>query len=305
MPKYIPRPIDILEAHLEWIPLADLTANADLSCIDGRFRGCGLGAPGGDAGELVLLLGALEAYTGHIFEPDEIERILEADMQRHGRFYMHTDRGALDRLEEAVAAHAGLAEALTRAGGIDALVAAPPVEARPALLDLLVQPQYTGCGHLATMLEHVDEYGVRRRLVEGVIGAFFRLLWSGREQADFDVLEGEHEEQGVVHFATTQPLDAAMAVPSVCGNYDGPHFFLNHDAPRRYKRERDLELLAEFTDVIPEREQQRCELLDAAASLAERQAAATVRYLAPDLPQYEVWFEGRRVRDGGEPPRQQ
>lgn len=288
--------MDEFNLSLNWLPLAELTADAELSCIDGRHTGCVLGAPGGDAGEFILLLGVLEEATDETFSAEQIERILDHYMDRHGRFYLHTDRHALEALEQAVRNDDQLGEALEQAGSIDALVAAPPKDVRARLADLLVEPGYTGCGHLKTMLGHIDEFGVRKELVEGTIRAFYRLLWWGRIEADLTILEGEHEESAIVSFETDQELSAQTVVPAVCSKPEGPFLFVNHEAARRYKRRQDLALLADMPDLVPEGADAHQALLEDAEKLAEKQAAATISHLAPELPTYSVRFEGEELQ---------
>lgn len=290
--------MDKFDLSLNWLTLAELTADAELSCIDGRHTGCVLGAPGGDTGEFILLLGVLEEESGEKFSAEQIERILEHYMDRHGRFYLHTDRHALEALEETIRGdedYEKLREALEDAGSIDALVNEPPKDVRAELVDLIVEPRHTGCGHLKTMLGHIDEFGVRKKLVEATIRAFYRLLWWGRVEADLTILEGEHEESAIVSFETDQELSADTQVPAVCSSPQGPYLFVNHEPARRYKRRQDLELLAEMTDLVPSGDPVRKRLLDHAEKLAEKQAAATISHLAPDLPTYSVTFSGREV----------
>ncbi len=294
--KDTPPTLDEFNLTLDWISLAELTADAELSCIDGRHTGCILGAPGGDAGELILMMGVLEDATDETFGAEDVETLLEHFMDRHGRFYLHTDRHALDALERTLGDHEPLRQALADAGSIDALINEPPTQVRAALADLLVEPRHVGCGHLKTMLLHTDEYGVRRELVEATIRAFYRLLWWGRVEADLTILEGEHEESAVISFETDQPLDAQTQVPAVCASHEGPFIFANHEAARRYKRGQDLELLAEMPGLVPEDEDARAKLLEDLETLAEKQAGATVSHLAPDLPTYFVTFEGREMK---------
>lgn len=286
---------DDFNLTLRWVSLAELTADAELSCIDGRHTGCVLGAPGGDAGEFILMLGGLERTGEHEFDGEQIHEVLEHYMDRHGRFYMHTDRHALDALTETLRQDDELSQALDDAGSIDALVNQPPKDVRSALVELLIDPNHVGCGHLKTMLSHIDEFGVRKALVEETIRAFYRSLWWGRIEADLTILEGEHEESAIISFETEDALEPQTEVPSVCASSEGPYIFANHEAARRYKRERDLELLAEMPGLVPDDEAARQELLNDLETLAEKQAAATVSHLAPDLPTYSVTFEGREM----------
>jgi hypothetical protein len=288
---------------VRWLALGDLTGEAELSCIDGRHHGHVLGAPGGDIGELVLLLGTIEALSSATFGADRIERIMRRYLDRHGRFYKHTDRNALMALETTIAEDTSadgeeLRRALATAGSIDALVTEPPTELRDKLAELLVIPRHVGCGHLRSMLEYAGEYGVRRNLVEDAIASFFRLLWSGAPQTDFTILEGQHEESLILTFDTDQELTADTLMPSVCSSEDGPFLFANHEAARRYKRRLDVDLLDDLVDLsalADSPEQAKRRLLDEAQRLARVQAAATIAHLAPDLPAYTITYRGREL----------
>ncbi|QDG50614.1 hypothetical protein FIV42_07675 [Persicimonas caeni] len=286
---------DDFNLTLHWVSVAELTANAELSCIDGRHNGCVLGAPGGDAGEFILMLGGLEKVCDARFDAERVEAILSHYMDRYGRFYLHTDRHALDALTETVGEHDALREALDAAESIDALLLEPPEGVREVLADLLVDPKHVGCGHLKTMLSHIDEYDVRKELVEDTIRAFHHMLWRGRPEADLTILEGDHQESAIINFETPDELEADAEVPAVCSSPDGPHIFANHEAARRYKRMRDLEMLADMPGVVPEDPETRKELLAEINTLAKKQAAATVSYLAPDLPNYAVTFKGSDI----------
>lgn len=285
--------IDDLRGMLHWLPVGELAGPAELACIDGRFHGCVLGAPGGDAGELILLLGGLERATGDRFSDEAIDEVVACELARHGRFYLHSDRHRLDHIAAALGGE--FDEALAEAGSIEALLRHPPQAVRARLEELLVDAQYNGCGHLRTMLGHWDDYEVRRELVEAVILGFFRQLWDGHPDANFTVLEGDPEEEAVIHIDTEQTLAPETLVPSVCAHEQGPSIFVNHLAARRFKRRIDLELLAEVSDLVGPAGEQREALLDDIAELAELQAGVTVSHLAADLPAYRVDFEDREL----------
>jgi hypothetical protein len=292
--------LETFQLTVRWRQLAELVGDAKLSCIDGRHTGCTLGAPGGDTGEFILLFGAIEHATETAFSSQRIEVMLEHYMDRHGRFYLHTDRNAITQLAETISQDEELGAALSEAGSIDALLNRPPAKVRARLLELLVEPRHVGCGHLRTMLEHIEEYDVRLELVEDAIRSFFRLLWRGNPKADFTVLEGVHEESVIITFDTEQTLEADTLIPSVCAAEDGPYLFANHEAARRYKRRLDLAMVSEVEDLVlfeesDDDEQALQRLLDEAERLAERQAAATISHLAPDLPSYTARFEGREL----------
>ena len=285
-----------LEDQLHWIPLGQLTGDEELACIDGRFTGCVLGAPGGDAGEFVVLVGALEKVAGRKAWRGEVERWLEGYMQRHGSFYLHSDRHAMQSLARTVSDDPELSGWLEEAGDIDALVRQPPREAQEKLRELLIEPRHVGCGHLKTMLSDIEAYGVRRELVEDTIRGFFTLLWQdGPNTANFTILEGEHAESAIIVFDSEQKPNDETLVPALCGSKAGPYFFVDHQPARRFKRQKDLDLLSQASDLVPSTKKGRTAILNAAEALADRQAEATISALAPDLPKFVVHFEGQNI----------
>jgi rhodanese-related sulfurtransferase len=51
----------------------------------------------------------------------------------------------------------------------------PPHELWEALLEHLVEPAHIGCGHIRLMLQHGEEYGIRKELILAYLRAFHRL----------------------------------------------------------------------------------------------------------------------------------
>ena len=62
-----------------------------ISCIDGRETSPVAGAPGGDTGEWILLLAAIERATGRDFDRAALEAKLDAQIEALGPMYLHTD----------------------------------------------------------------------------------------------------------------------------------------------------------------------------------------------------------------------
>lgn len=291
------QPIDkeTLESLLVWRRLDELCADAELACIDGRFDNEVLGAPGGDAGELLVVLSALEERADAQLSDAEVERIIEHQMERLGRFYLHSDRHALEQLEEALSEQPSMADALEEAGSIDALVRRPPADLQDRLAELLVLADHVGCGHLKLMLVHHDEYGVRKGLIESVIRGFYSLLWQGRDEPDFTVLEGVHTEEAILVFDTDEPLEPSVEVPAVRHSKSVPSLFVNHLPASRFKRTRTIDALAEVSDLVPDDEAERDALCERAAELAAHFGGVTVSHLAPDLPVFTIRFKDRTI----------
>lgn len=279
--------------HVVWVPLASIVGAGTEQCIDGRGEGPVVGTPGGDAGELLLALGALEHATHEPVRMEAVDRAVAAWVEGFGRFYLHTDRSALARLGAALAADerfAGRGE-LTP-GAIEALVRRPPPELEAPLLDALVRPEHIGCGHLRTMLTHPSEYGVRAELVEAVLRASFRLGWARPELLDLAVLEGEHEETAVVRVHMDEPIHTYTRVPTFPAA-EGASFFVAHPEVSAFLRVELGSFLEERAADLGLAEPEPTALEAALSALAERQVAATLRHLARELPVYDV-----HVHDG-------
>lgn len=268
---------------LRWVRLSELRARGVLSCIDGRHSSCTVGAPGGNAGELVLLLSVLEWYGGLELDEPTVRALLRAALSRPGRFYLHTDRHAASRLATAMGWTEDRSEELLRH---------PPVGLRDRLRAELTVPEHVGCGHLRLLLERPDEYRVRRGLVEAVIRAFFELLWEGHPDLELAVLDGEHHEQALVVFHTPEHVTEESVVPTWCPGGDA-EVFVNHIPVTRWLRRDMLEKIAQ---ALPEGCMRRIdptEVLLEVERLGARHLDLTSTLLAPGLPRHRV-----RFRDG-------
>jgi rhodanese-related sulfurtransferase len=289
--------------RLTWVSVASMIGAGSEHCIDGRAGGPVVGTPGGDAGELTLALAAIER-TAHA-EVDE--RSVAVSIANYaasfGRFYLHTDAAALERLDRALAADPRWA-AHRGSQPIAALVARPPAELEETLVALLAQPEYVGCGHLRLLLEHPEEYGVRRELAETVLRETHRLRYRQPELVDFEVLEGEHEERAIVQVLLDHPVHAYSRVPTLPHREgDAVTFFVSHPEVSAFLRAELGSFLLEDVSALglPARARRRLTgpaLDHELAALAERQILATLRHLARELPVYEMHL---RSTDGGEP----
>ncbi len=271
-------------SRIEWVSVASMIGAGSEHCIDGRAGGPVVGTPGGDAGELTLALGAVE-HAAHAEVPlGAIETLVRRYAASFGRFYLHTDQGALARLDARLAADAR-ATSLRGSVPIEELVRHPPRELESELASLLAQPEYVGCGHLRLLLEHPEEYGVRRELAEAVIRATHRLRFEHPDLVDYEVLEGEHEERAVVQVFLDRPVHPYSRVPTFpFREGDLAAFFVSHPEVSAYLRgelgsflvehERDLALThREGRHRSLDRERLEREL----RALADRQIRATLR----------------------------
>lgn len=225
--------------EIRWIEVSELLGRTCCSCVDGREERGVIGTPGGDAGEFVLLLTAREQASGATFGRTEIRQALLDRLDRFGSFYMHTDDQA-----QAASGDSG---------------------------EHSVEPAHQGCGHLRLMLEHPDQYGVRRELVTDFLRAFHELRSEGTPGLDLVRLAGDHRESAVLN---VRVAGDKSRVPLIAPSRGESQVFVNHP-----------DVVSHFR-----RSGAGSDLFDAVQKLAARQLAATLGHLAPGLPVFEVTF---------------
>jgi hypothetical protein len=260
------------------LPLDALSADVWVGCVDGRHPDCVAGAPGGNAGLLVLLLATWEASARRELRPEEVEVLFLRYLDHFGSFYLHTDREAQERLAAALGPEVGDVDALIRNP-------APSGEDRTRLLEALLQPDHVGCGHLRLLLEAPGTYRVRRALVEEVLRNFYLRLWGGDARLILDILGGPHQEVAVARIRAAQ---GAKELVATCPRHGATELFVYHpDAVDRLHA-----LHADFlagAGLIPEVRIPEC--IQAQQRLGELQLQATLERLAPGLPVFDITVE--------------
>jgi hypothetical protein len=271
--------------------MEELSGAAGVACVDGRSPRCVAGAPGGNAGLLVLLLTAWEDSAGGYLAPAEVPGLVSRYLDHFGSFHFHSDRAAQDRLAETLAREhaftppAPPAPGAGRANAIDALVRTPPEAFRPRLLEALLEPSHVGCAHLRLLLSDPEAYGVRADLVAEVLRSVFRRLWAGDHRVIFDVLHGAHQEEGVVSIRTDMAVPGPPALVTACPRHGDLELFVYHPEAVAWLQALHAIFLAREGWIRP---QEVAELIDLQRRLGERQMETTLRRLAPGLPVFEV-----------------
>lgn len=286
-----------IQAHVgdphavRWVKLAALALHGKRSCVDGRDDHGVIGTPGGDAGELLLALAAVEQVRGQPLEDREVAQILERHVDTFGRFYMHSDTHAMNRLivdglrkDDRVTPHLG---SVYDAQEWRRWLAHPPAAARAALLDHLTQPQHMGCGHLRFAMTD-PSYGVRPALAQAFLRAFHELRWAGAPELEWVVLGGEHVEAAVASVVFGGALHSYTRVPLVSPMVAGAQMFVNHPQVTAFLRAELASHLVE-SGVCPG--DAAAELLPTLERLGGLQAHGTLTRLAAGLPVYEIRFD--------------
>src|SRR5262245_2480545 len=123
---------------VKWIKLPALLVRGLISCVDGRDDSGIIGSAGGDAGELLVALRALERLTRRELSEADVDTLMARRLDVFGRFYMHTDVNAVNATIKVLREDARFDDALRAVD--DALewrrfLASPPRELRPALVE--------------------------------------------------------------------------------------------------------------------------------------------------------------------------
>ncbi len=290
---------------VRWVKLGAFLLHGKRSCVDGRDDQGVIGTPGGDAGELLLALAAAEVTSGRALSNDEIERVLLHHIDTFGRFYMHTDVGALNQLISAYRSDERIAPFIAHIASPEAwgaFHARVPEVVQGAVLEYLTVPGMMGCGHLRFAMTE-PEYQVRPELARAFLRAFHRLRWAGAPELEWVILGGTHAEAGVVNVIVEGDLHTYTRVPLVSPAVGNVQLFVNHPQVTRFMRAEVAASLCELGigDATPER------LAAAIDELGAAQAASTLRRLARGLPVFEIQFdrageprvEARGTVDGG------
>jgi hypothetical protein len=198
------------------LPLRDLQMQF-MSCMDGRAEYAVAGTMGGDLGEFIRGIAAVEKLIYRYIDPDEVDSLLKRfleEMQQGGRryFYMCSDKEAQDALNKA----AGVSAAEhTRLNPLDA-------KGRRAYLRETIKPEHVGSTHLRTLLESGQDYGIRPNITGAAIVAFHGIYtnWFDplRQNLLYVVLDGERDkEQAVlqINSPATCGLRTPLIVPKI------------------------------------------------------------------------------------------
>jgi rhodanese-related sulfurtransferase len=283
--------------QIRWMKLAAFLLNGRTACVDGRDSQGVIGTPGGDAGEMSLALAAAEA-CGATLTPLCVRAVLRGWIEAFGRFYYHSDIGALNRMIAALRADPHIPESLlpSREAPPSAwrqFQRSPPAELRSILLGHLVNPDHIGCGHLRLSMQRGDEYGVRPEIIQDVLRAFYEAQWEGLPEVEFVVLGGGHEEGGVLLVTLEEEIFPYTQVPLVPPTVRGVQMFVHHPQVTAYQREAIAHWLA-ARPFLPELKGRWKEVYEVLTRLAERQMGHTLSHLAVGLPIYEATFSADR-----------
>ncbi len=289
---------------VRWIKLPALLVRGLVSCVDGRDDSGVIGSPGGDAGELLVGLRALEKMLYRELGDAEVATLLARRLDVLGRFYMHTDVTAANASIEAMRADArfdGHLEGVDETLAWRRFLASPPVAVREALLEHSLHPKHVGCGHLRLSLTSAKAYETREGLVASVLRNFQLKRWEGAPELEVVALAGGHTERAVLNVRIGGPLMPFSRIPLVSPAAFGAQVFVHHPRITSYLRGQLARFLAMQTD-ITRAAIDAGELHLEMERLGSTQLKQTLGALANGLPIYDVTFHGEEsveVRPAG------
>ncbi|MFK7998365.1 MAG: rhodanese-like domain-containing protein [Polyangiales bacterium] len=285
-------------AKVRRVKLAAFLLATQTSCVDGREDRAIIGTPGGDAGELLLGLAAVEAVTGQQVPLNEVPELVRAFADTFGGIYLHTDNHALNHLARSLRSDDRLRDAVSSLRTIDdweVFLRGPRQELRAPLLEHLLQPDHVGCGHLKLALLNPSQYRVRSALISRFFEAFYTGLWDGAPDLTWVVLGGEHAEGAVVQVTLEEELHPFTEIPMIAPSIGGVQMFVNHPQVVSYLRQQTAHFLANrVASLLGLSADAESELLKKIPEIGAVQAQATLVALAAGLPVFTAHFE----RDG-------
>lgn len=291
---------------VRWIKLPALLVRGLVSCVDGRDDSGVIGSAGGDAGELLVGLRALEKMMRRELSEREVSLILARRLDVFGRFYMHTDMRAWNKAAEALRADSRFDEALRSVNSPlewRRFWASPPRAVRGALLEHTLDPEHVGCGHLRLSLTRARELDTREGLVRAVLRAFHERYWDGAREMELVPLAGGHTERAVLNIRIAGPLMPFSRIPLVSPAVGGAQVFVHHPRVTSYLRKQLARFLALQGDILSSPRAIDAEELHLEMErLGSVQLGRTLGELAKGLPIYDVDFHGEErfeVREGG------
>jgi hypothetical protein len=283
--------IEHVLSRICWVSTVDFLDHVPTHCVDGR-GGCAIvGAPGGDAGEFLLMLAAVEKVTGQQIQVSAVSGLFRKYLQFYRHFYMHTDTHMLEHLAHEIMGDVDLGVLLKGVPKnqilkeLENVIRMPPAKIREKLLKKLVETAKLGCGHLSLMRAHESEYGVRIVLMNAMLEAFYWALWAG-ERVEWEVLAGEHAEKAVVNILAKTDEHAPKQLPLAVPNYHGEQVFVNHPQAEILVLEKSFDFVDRYFGVIWPIDRE--EYIMVAGELMRKHTMQTLRYLAKGLPIYEA-----------------
>jgi len=262
--------------------------------MDGRQRGAGMSAPGGDAAEFIRACQVWEDLTGHELKSVEVEKLFQD--------YILSVKPRKFQMQTSVTQVEGLQDEL-RVTGLD--LASPRANKRAQLLGTkcdgkgpcgLMDASNIGPLQLKHMMMTPGKYLIRLELIQHFISAFFMTLWErgkpGHGQVALETLPADkyHNEGAVAHVEVSDGCAGEGRAPLLMQETKMVHgkeislYIVLADAVRARREE-----LAKFfvgTDVGAKIDEE--DMLHQLDTLGERAFANTIQDVATEIPVFNV-----------------
>jgi len=196
---HIGEPINIEWAHAMQIFFAS---------TDPRGQERQLGTLGGDLGEFLIVLAAIEKETKVTFTAAQVLNKLKTylTVMSKDKFYFDTDASAINTLKGAC--HCPQLN-----------IADPPDSKKAILRNATHRASAQGNEFFKKVLEDPVKYEIRQQLVEAVLDAFFEVMWVKSDplhrRIRFVLLKGELNSKGFIMVKTPGYCNAQLLAPLI------------------------------------------------------------------------------------------
>lgn len=190
--------------NIEWAHVMQTSFGS----TDPRGQERQLGTLGGDLGEFLIVLAAIEAQTNQNFTDSQVlhkfKRYLT--VMSKDKFYFDTDLDAIANLKKACSCP-------------QLNIADPPDSKKPLLRNSTHESASQGNELFKKLLEDSTKYNVRRELVVAAIDAFFEVMWQKADplhrRIRFVLLKGPLAPKGFVLVKTPGYCNAQLLAPLI------------------------------------------------------------------------------------------
>jgi len=201
-------------SNIEWAH----TMQMYFQSTDPRGQERQLGTLGGDLGEFLLVLGAVEAQTGVVYTKAQVLTQFKTylTVMSREKFYFDIDVDGIKNLKKAC-------------GCPQLNIADPPESKKPVLRNATHEALSHGNEFFKKVIEEPAKFGVRAELVNAVLDAFFDVMWLKSDplhrRIKFVLVKGPLEPKGFVMIKTpgycNSQLLAPLVSPELCNKQMG------------------------------------------------------------------------------------
>jgi len=190
--------------NIEWAHVLQMF----FSSTDPRGQERQLGTLGGDLGEFLLVLAAIEAQTGQTFSAPQVLQKLKVylTVMSKDKFYFATDASSINYFK-------------TKCGCPQLNIADPPDSKKALLRNATHDADGQGDEFFKKLLTDPKPFDIRRELVEAVIDAFFNVMWLKSDplhrHVKFVLLKGEQNSKGFIMVKTPGYCNAQLLAPMI------------------------------------------------------------------------------------------